>query len=315
MPLRKRWRSGTALLVLAGLAAVALAGSRRGRGDILAAAVLALVLCAALELAILILIAPSTPGRSVRALLAYGQIRFRHSAELSLVGAGGCGARPAAPVPRAGLNLHLGATCALCCPRLLSAVSTPAWLSGCARLRTATARDLVAIGALAFVLRAAWAFVYGRVEAGPLDARFFEVTASHLAGGGGYTQLFGAATAHAPPASLSSSRSRYRVLGIHVKLGLALNVVLATATAMLLYLVAREAMGRTAGRVAGVTFAILPAPIFFTGLFLSETTFMFMLVGFLALAVFLPDRRWTPVALGVAAGMARSPRARARCCR
>ena len=41
----------TGLLVLAGLAAVALAGWRRGRGDILAAAVLALVLCAALELA------------------------------------------------------------------------------------------------------------------------------------------------------------------------------------------------------------------------------------------------------------------------
>jgi 4-amino-4-deoxy-L-arabinose transferase-like glycosyltransferase len=41
-----------------------------------------------------------------------------------------------------------------------------------------------------------------------------------------------------------------------------------------------------------------------TGLFLSETTFIFVLVGFLALLVFLPERAWKPVALGVALGVA-----------
>ena len=106
------------------------------------------------------------------------------------------------------------------------------------------------------------------------------------------------------PASRSLISLGYRVFGLHVKLGLALNVVLGGATALLLYLVAREAMGRAAGLVAGSAFAVLPAPIFFTGLFLAETTFLFMLVGFLALALFLPDRRWTPVVLGVAAGLA-----------
>jgi 4-amino-4-deoxy-L-arabinose transferase-like glycosyltransferase len=180
----------------------------------------------------------------------------------------------------------------------------PEWLPGRARLRTATARDLIAIGALAFVLRAAWALVYGRIEAGPNDALFYEIAAGNLAGGHGYTQLFGDPTAHWPPGFPFLVSIGYRVFGTHVKLGLALNVALGAATAMLLYLVAKEAMGRAAGRVAGVSFAILPAPIFFTGLFLSETTFLFALVGFLALVVFLPDRRWTPVALGVAAGLA-----------
>jgi 4-amino-4-deoxy-L-arabinose transferase-like glycosyltransferase len=71
-----------------------------------------------------------------------------------------------------------------------------------------------------------------------------------------------------------------------------------------MYLVGRRMLGRSGGVVAGVAFAILPAPIFFTGLFLSETTFLFMLIGYLALAAFLPDRRWTPVLLGVAAGLA-----------
>jgi 4-amino-4-deoxy-L-arabinose transferase-like glycosyltransferase len=173
-----------------------------------------------------------------------------------------------------------------------------------ARVRSLAARDLVAIGVLAFVLRAAWALVYGRVEAGPHDALFYEIAAGNLASGRGYTQLFGGATAHWPPGFPFLASIAYRVFGAHAKLGLALNVALGAATAMLLYLVARATMGRAAARVAGVTFAILPAPIFFTGLFLSETTFIFMLVGFLALAVFFGDRRWAPVVLGVAAGLA-----------
>jgi 4-amino-4-deoxy-L-arabinose transferase-like glycosyltransferase len=172
------------------------------------------------------------------------------------------------------------------------------------RLRTATARDIVAIGALAFVLRAAWALLFGRVEGGPHDALVYEITAGNLADGRGYSQLFGGPTAHWPPGFPFLVSLAYRVAGTHVKLGLALNVVLGAATAVLLYLVARRMLGRAGGVVAGAGFALLPAPIFFTGLFLAETTFIFMLVGFVALALFLPDRRWTLVVLGVAAGLA-----------
>jgi 4-amino-4-deoxy-L-arabinose transferase-like glycosyltransferase len=187
---------------------------------------------------------------------------------------------------------------------LLSALSTPAWLPERARLRTATARDLVAIGALAFVLRAGWALVYGRVDVAPNDSFFYLAAAGNLAAGHGYIHPLGGATAHWPPGFPFLVSLAYRVFGDHVKLGLALNVALGAATAVLLYLVARAMMGRAAGRVAGVGFAILPAPIFFTGLFLAETTFIFMLAGFLALAVFVGDRRWAPIALGVAAGLA-----------
>ncbi len=171
-------------------------------------------------------------------------------------------------------------------------------------MRNPGARDLVAIGALALVLRTAWAIAYGRIASGPNDALFYEIAAGNLASGRGYTQLFGGATAHWPPGFPFIVSLAYRAFGTHLKLALAENVVLGTATALLLYLVARRLMGRAGGLVAGTTFALLPAPIFFTGLFLSETTFLFMLVGFLALALFLPDRRWTPVALGVAAGLA-----------
>jgi 4-amino-4-deoxy-L-arabinose transferase-like glycosyltransferase len=170
--------------------------------------------------------------------------------------------------------------------------------------RTSAARDLVAIGVLAFVLRAAWALIYGRVNAAPHDALFYEVASSNLASGLGFTYLFGGATAHWPPGFPFLVSLLYRGFGTDVNLGLALNVGLGTLTALLMYLLARRATGRAGGLVAGTFFAILPAPIFFTGLFLAETTYIFMLVGFLALATFLPQRSWTPIALGVAAGLA-----------
>jgi hypothetical protein len=170
--------------------------------------------------------------------------------------------------------------------------------------RTDAARDLLAIGVLAFVLRGLWAYVYGRVDAAPHDALFYEFTASNLATGHGFSQLFGGATAHWPPGFPFLVSLLYRAFGLHLKLGLALNVVLGTATALLMYVVGRRLLGRPGGLVAGWFFAILPAPIFFTGQFLTETTYLFMLVGFVALAAFLPDRRWTPVALGAAAGLA-----------
>ena len=155
---------------------------------------------------------------------------------------GGRGDRRADPS-----NLHLSATRAICCARVLSAVSLPAWLPGRARLRTSTARDLVAIGLLALALRLAWAVIYGRVDAGPHDALFYEIAASNLASGHGYTQLFGGATAHWPPGFPFLVSLLYHVFGTHVKLGLALNVLLGSATAPLLYLIGRELFGRAGG--------------------------------------------------------------------
>jgi 4-amino-4-deoxy-L-arabinose transferase-like glycosyltransferase len=96
----------------------------------------------------------------------------------------------------------------------------------------------------------------------------------------------------------------YRLFGIHLKLGLALNVVFSTATVGLLYYVGRRVFDRSAGRLAGAIWAILPGPLYFTGLFMSESMFIFLLVGFLALAISLPDRRWVAVVLGIALGLA-----------
>jgi hypothetical protein len=177
------------------------------------------------------------------------------------------------------------------------------WLAGETRPRASPARDLLLLGLLALALRAAWALVYGRVGLEADDPLFFEITAANLADGDGFAYPE-VPTALSPPGFPFLVSLLYTAFGTHLKLALALNVALGTGTALLLYLVARSAMGRRAGLVAGAAFAILPAPIFFTGAFVSETTFLFVAVGYLALAVFLPDRRWTPVVLGVAAGLA-----------
>jgi 4-amino-4-deoxy-L-arabinose transferase-like glycosyltransferase len=171
-------------------------------------------------------------------------------------------------------------------------------------LRRPETRDLLAIGVLALALRTAWALVYGRIANGPHDALFYQIAASNLEAGHGYTRLFGEATAQWPPGYPFIVSLAYEVFGVHVKLGLAINVVLGAATAMLLYLIGLRSFGRAGGRFAGTAFAILPAPIVYTGLFLSETTFIFLLVAFLALAVYLPKRVWTPGVLGVVAGLA-----------
>jgi 4-amino-4-deoxy-L-arabinose transferase-like glycosyltransferase len=175
------------------------------------------------------------------------------------------------------------------------------------RLPTGRARELLLFGGFAFVLRLAWVLVYGRVNppsGGINDTTFYEFTAASLANNWTYTGLDFQPTAGWPPGFPFVVSLLYRVFGVRLSLALALNVVLATATVVLIYLIAERIWGRREARVAAAFFAILPGPLYMTGVFLSETTFIFMLVGFLALVVFLPDRRWTPVVLGVALGLA-----------
>jgi 4-amino-4-deoxy-L-arabinose transferase-like glycosyltransferase len=168
-------------------------------------------------------------------------------------------------------------------------------------------RDLAVLGGGAFALRLLWVLAYGRVDppAGSInDTSFYEFTAASLAHGAGYTGLEFQPTAGWPPGFPFGVSLLYRAFGDHLGLALAMNVVLSAATVVLVYLVVDRVMGRREARVAGGLLAILPGPLYMTGLFLSETTFIFVLVGFLALLVFLPDRPWKPVALGVALGLA-----------
>ncbi len=128
---------------------------------------------------------------------------------------------------------------------------------------------MAALAALALALRAAWALVYGRVDGGSGDAPLFLKVAVSMTDGDGFALPDGTATAQAPPGFPFLLALVYKALGFHAKLGLGLNVALGAATAVLLYLLGRAALGRAGGIVAGAMFAILPSarstsPVLFT---------------------------------------------------
>ena len=120
---------------------------------------------------------------------------------------------------------------------------------------------------------------------GPNDTLFYEIAASNLANGRGYTELFGAPTAGWPPGFPFLMSLGYRVVGDHHKLVFASTSRWPRRRSCCCTSSALRMFGRRGARLAGWTFAILPGPIFFTGLYLSETLFIFLLVGFLALAM------------------------------
>ena len=133
--------------------------------------------------------------------------------------------------------------------------------------------ELIAIGGFALAVRIAWVAVYGRTVPAPFDTLFYEAAAHQLATGHGFADLFGQATAHWPPGFPFLVSLLYRVFGDHAWLGLALNVVLATATTVLLYLIGARMFGKQGARIASLSFAILPGPLFMTAVFMTETTY------------------------------------------
>ena len=82
------------------------------------------------------------------------------------------------------------------------------------------------------------------------------------------------------------------------------NAFLGAATVPLLYLVALRSFGRPAAKLAGVLLALMPGQILVAEGILAETLYAFVLVGFFALLVTLPDRRWAAALLGAAVGVA-----------
>src|SRR4051812_21274261 len=105
------------------------------------------------------------------------------------------------------------------------------------RAALARRRDMLVIGGAALVLRTAWVLAFGRIEAGPNDTLFYQLSATQLAQGHGFGYSPAEPSAHWPPGYPFLVSLLYRLFGDQRELALGLNVVLATATAILLYLV------------------------------------------------------------------------------
>lgn len=159
------------------------------------------------------------------------------------------------------------------------------------------------IGALAFVVRAAWVLAVDRVGFGFNDALMYHTTAISLSRGDGYVPLTGGPTARWPPGYSTVLGGIYRVVGVEPLAGELANAVLGAITVGMLVVVVGHALDRTVSIVAGVGLAVLPGPILWTDVLVSETLYTALFVVTIGLVLrSRPTWSWA-AALGVAVGV------------
>lgn len=164
-------------------------------------------------------------------------------------------------------------------------------------------RWALALGAVAFAVRAAWVLAIDRVGFGFNDALMYHTTAISLSRGEGYVPLTGGPTARWPPGYSTVLGGVYRVVGIEPLAGELLNAVLGAATVGVLVLVVGFALDRSVAIVAGTVLAVLPGPILWTDVLISETLYTALFVGTVGLVLrSRPTWRWA-IVLGAAVGL------------
>lgn len=172
---------------------------------------------------------------------------------------------------------------------------------------------IVGVGA---VLRVLWAL---RAEP-PTELRdpvLYSILAEHLANGDGYTygdQPDQGVTAYYPPGyplALAAVLWTVRLVADASAFDVAvwLNVVLSLATIVLVFALGRRLAGVGVGLVAAACWALWPNLVFHSGVVLTETLFLFLLVLALLLALGAPEAAARPgvarlVAVGVVFGLA-----------
>jgi len=148
---------------------------------------------------------------------------------------------------------------------------------------------ILAILAVAVVVRLAAVLL---IEVDPrahwsYDMSWYDGAARRLAKGWGYIGVDAAPTAAWPPGYPLVLAALYLLVGPSLLAAKLLNVVLAAATVLLTYLIARELRRPVAGLVGAAILAVFPGWVLFAPLVLSEALFAFLFC--LALWVFI---RW-----------------------
>ena len=151
----------------------------------------------------------------------------------------------------------------------------------------------IAFFVLAMVPRTAWIEYNDRAPQGLNDPTLYLYFADSIANGTGYTRPTGEKIAYYPvgyPAALGGFRKAQDLLGFDrtIYSGKMFNGVLGAATVSIIYLLALRVLNRKTAIVAALLLTIFPGQVFYTGAFLSEPLFTFLLA--LAMLVLL----WNP---------------------
>lgn len=151
----------------------------------------------------------------------------------------------------------------------------------------------VALFALALAVRLTWVLAVRRAGFAFNDALMYHTTAINLSDGKGYVPLTGGPTARWPPGFSTLLGGIYAVFGVHPTLGEIANAVIGAATVVLLMLAVERAIDRRTAIVAGAILAVLPGPIMWTDVLVSETLYTAVFVlAVLVLVSARPTVRW-----------------------
>jgi 4-amino-4-deoxy-L-arabinose transferase-like glycosyltransferase len=171
-------------------------------------------------------------------------------------------------------------------------------------IRESNVRTALALGFFALAVRVIWVLAVRRSGFALNDTLFYDVFATQLANGHGYTNLDGSPSAAWPPGFPFVLSLPFRLFGSGAVVGELTNAFLGAASVPLLYRVALTAFGRREAVFCAVAFAVFPAQVIFTDLLLSETLFVFMLIALLALLTVLPRTVWAAAVVGLVVGSA-----------
>ena len=164
-------------------------------------------------------------------------------------------------------------------------------------------RRITLLFSLALALRTAWVLAVDRVGWVLNDALMYHALASGIIEGNGFTDLTGQPMAQWPPGFPGLLAFLYWVFGQHPVVGELFNALLGALTVVVLYLAVDRALGRRVATIAAFILCVMPGPILWTDMLLSETLLTFVFVCFFALVVrSRPTWAWA-VALGAVIGL------------
>lgn len=176
------------------------------------------------------------------------------------------------------------------------------------RLDAVDGRWIAGLFALALTLRLAWVLGVDREGLPFNDTLFYHEAATGLAAGDGYSWL-DEPTARWPPVFPALLAAVYRVFGADPQAGELLNAAVGAAAVPLVYVCGLRLLGRREAIVAAAGMAVLPGQVFMADVLLAGVLYTTLLVGVLALCLWLPrERWWAAVAVGLAIGVAAETR-------
>lgn len=164
-------------------------------------------------------------------------------------------------------------------------------------------RALVVLFLVALAIRLAWVLSASRNGFAENDSLFYHVVATNIAKGDVYGSIFGEPSARWPPGWPATLAVLYRVFGYHPLAGEVFNAVVGALTVPLLHRLVRPHFGARVALIAAAMLCVMPGPILWTDMLVTETLFTFLLVVFFLLVMRAsPSWKWA-AALGLYVGL------------